>query len=56
MAGKKNLDAALQKLAGRGIVRADSLSMCAFAAAIEARRKNASVVQYQQIAGLQEIR
>ena len=56
LARKQNLDAAMQEIAGGGIADADRLCPDTFAAAEEPRRKNASVVEDQQIGGLQQVR
>jgi hypothetical protein len=56
LARQQNLDAALQEVARRRIMRADRLSLCAFAAAVKPRRKDASVVKNNEIAGAQQIR
>src|SRR5712691_1840594 len=52
LAGEENLDAALEEIASRGIAGTDGVSPSAFAAAIEPCRKDAGVVEDEQIAGL----
>ncbi len=56
LAGQKNLDAAVEEIAGGRIVRADRVSAGAFAAAIEPGGKDAGVVEDHKIAGLQQVR
>jgi len=46
----------MEEIPGCGILWADGLSASAFAATIEARWKNARVVENQQIAGPQQVR
>jgi hypothetical protein len=53
---EENLDASVEETASCGIVRADLLSPCSFAATVEPRRKDAGVVEDKQIAGPQPIR
>jgi len=53
--GEQNLDAAAQKIAGCGIVRAEGLSAGALAATIEPGGKDAGVVEDHEIAGPQQI-
>jgi len=55
LTGQQNFDASVKKIASRGIVRADGLSPGAFAAAIKPGRKNAGVVEDDEIAGLQQV-
>jgi hypothetical protein len=54
LAGEQNFDAAVEKIAGRGILRAERLSAGALAAAIQASGKDASVIEDEQIAGLKQ--
>jgi hypothetical protein len=56
LAGQQNLDAAVEEVAGRRIVRADRLSAGAFTATIEPGGKNAGVVEDYEIAGPQQVR
>jgi hypothetical protein len=56
LAGQENLDAAAEEIACRRIGRADRVSAGAFAAAIQPRRKDAGVVENEQVAALQELR
>jgi hypothetical protein len=56
LAGQQNLNATVEEIPGCRILRADRLSADAFAAAIEAGRKNASVIENQHIAGPQQVR
>jgi hypothetical protein len=56
LAGQQNLDAAVQEIPSRRIPRADRLSAGAFAAAIEARRKHAGIVENYNIADMQQSR
>src|SRR5712671_1193719 len=56
LAGEQNLDTALEEIASRGIMVAHSVSPRAFAAAIEPRGKDTGIVEYQQIAGLKQVR
>jgi len=46
----------VEKIAGRGIMRADWLSAGSLAAAIEARGKDAGVIEDEEIAGLKQVR
>ena len=46
----------MEEVAGRRIVRADRVSVNAFAAAVKPRRKDAGVVEDDEIAGLQQLR
>lgn len=55
LAGQKNLDAAVEEIAGSRIVRADRVSAGAFAAAMEPGGKDAGVVEDHEIAGLQQV-
>jgi hypothetical protein len=56
LARQQDFDAAAQKIARRGIVRAERLSAGSLAAAIEARRKDAGVIEDQEIAGPKQVR
>jgi hypothetical protein len=49
--GQQDLNAAVEKIAGRGIARTDRLCPRSFAAAVEPCRKNASVVEDHNIPG-----
>jgi len=53
--GEQNLDAAVEEVAGCGIVRADGLSAGAFAAAVEPGGKDAGIVEDYEIAGVQQV-
>ena len=55
LARQQNFDAAVEEITRRGIARADRLSASAFATAIEAGGKDASVVEDDQIAGPQQV-
>jgi hypothetical protein len=56
LAREQNLDAAVEEIPGRRILRTDRLSMGAYATAIEASWKNAGVVENHDIAGVQQVR
>jgi len=56
LAGEQNFDAAVEEITRGGITRADRLSMGALAAAIKPGRKDAGIVEDDEIAGLQKIR
>jgi hypothetical protein len=56
LAGQQHLDAAVEEIAGGGIVRTDWLSASACAATVEPRGENTGVVEDQQIAGPQKVR
>lgn len=56
MAREQNLDAALKKIAGGRIARANGLSADTFAATKKPCRKHAGIVKDQQIAGLKQVR
>ena len=53
---QQNLDAAVEEVARRRIVRADRLGAGAFAAAVEPRWKNAGVVEDHEVTGPQQLR
>ena len=53
---QQHFDAAVEEIAGCGIVRTDRLSAGAFAAAVEPGGKDAGVVEDHQVAGPQQIR
>ncbi len=55
LAGEQNLDAAVEKITGCGIARTERLSADACAAAIEPGRKDASIVEDDEIAGVQQL-
>lgn len=55
LAREQDLNPSLQKVARSGIVRADRLRASAFAATVEPRRKDAGVVEDDEIAGTQQI-
>jgi len=55
LASQQNLDAAAEKIMRGRIVRAQGLSVDAFAAAVEAGGKNAGVVEDHEIAGAQQV-
>jgi hypothetical protein len=56
LAGKQDFDAAVEKIAGRRIMGTDRLSAGSLAAAIEARGKDAGIIEDEQIAGLKQVR
>ena len=55
LAGEQDLDASAEEVARGGIVRADGLGSEALAAAVEARGKDAGVVEDDEIAGAQQV-
>ena len=56
LAREQDLNASLQKVACRRIVRAHGLRASAFAAAVKTGRKDAGVVENDEIAGAQQVR
>ncbi len=55
LAGQQNLDAAVEEIARGRVAWADGMRSGSFAAAIESSRKDAGIVEDQQVAGMQEI-
>src|SRR5271169_129231 len=56
LARQQNFDAAVEEIAGGGIVRTDWLSACAIAATVEPCGKDAGVVEDQQVARPEQVR
>jgi hypothetical protein len=56
LASEQHLDAAVKKIAGSGILRADRLSPSPSTAAVKPGGKHACVVEHDQVAGPQQIR